>query len=159
MENLLTWPFVIVILVVLGLVLMLGFTCLGSAIGVSNAANTLIGGMRKNPDMFGKGLILAALPSTQGLYGFAAFFLFLLKLSEMTSLTYMQAVLVFATGVAMGFAGFYSALYQAKVAANGISEISNGRDVFGQSLILCVFPELYAILTFASAFLVWIFAL
>jgi V/A-type H+-transporting ATPase subunit K len=159
MENLLTWPLMVTLLVVLGLVLMLGLTSIGSAIGVSNAGNALIGGMRKNPDMFGKGLILCALPSTQGLYGFAAFFLFLIKLSKMSSLTFMQAVLIFVTGVAMGCAGYLSALYQSKVVCNGITEISNGRDVFGNTLILSVFPELYAILTFAAAFLAWVFAL
>ena len=159
MENLLHWPFLVTLLAVLGLVLLLGLTGIGSAIGVSNAGNALIGGMRKNPDMFGKGLILCALPSTQGLYGFAAFFLFLLKLGDMPTLTYMQAVLIFASGAALGCAGYISALYQSKVVSNGIVEISNGRDVFGQTLILSVFPELYAILTFAASFLVWVFAL
>ncbi|MCL2102307.1 MAG: hypothetical protein FWH22_11420, partial [Fibromonadales bacterium] len=148
----------ITLLVVLGFVLMLGLTCIGSAIAVSNAGNALIGGMRKNPDMFGKGLILCALPSTQGLYGFAAFFLFLLQLAEMSTLTYMQGVLIFASCAALGFAGYISALYQSKIVCNGILEISNGRDVFGQSLILCVFPELYAILTFAASFLVYAMA-
>jgi len=37
--------------------------------------------------------------------------------------------------------------------ANGIVEMSNGQDVFGKTLILAVFPELYAILAFAAAFL------
>jgi len=159
MENLLTWPFMVTLLAMLGLVLMLGLTGIGSAIAVSNAGNALIGGMRKNPDMFGKGLVLCALPATQGLYGFAAFFLFLLKLQDMASFTYMQAVLVFAAGAALGCAGYMSALYQSKVVSNGIVEMSNGRDVFGSTLILGVFPELYAILTFAASFLVWVFAL
>lgn len=147
------------ILAMTGLVVMLVLTCVGSSIGVTQAGNSLIGGLKKNPDMFGKGLILCALPSTQGLYGFAAFFLFLLKLSTMTSLTMMQGVLIFVSGVALGAAGYISATWQAKLICNGVVEMSNGQDVFGQTLILVVFPELYAILTFASAFLVWIFCL
>ncbi len=156
METLLTWPF---ILAMLGVALMLAFSCIGSAIGVTNAANALIGSLKKNPDMFGKGLILSALPSTQGLYGFGAFFLFLLKLQEMAAITYMQGILIFAAGAALGLVGYFSAIYQAKIASNAIVEMSNGRDVFGQSMILVVFPELYAILTFAAAFLVYSFVL
>ncbi len=142
-----------------GLAVMLTMTCVGSAIGVTNGGNALIGGLKKNPDIFGKGLILCALPSTQGLYGFGAFFLFLLKMAEMTSFTYMQGILVFASGIALGFAGYFSAVWQSKLVGNGIVEMSNGQDVFGQTLILVVFPELYAILAFAATFLVWVFTL
>jgi len=156
METLFTLP---LILAMLGLAVMLTLPCVGSAIGVSMASNALIGGMKKNPDMFGKGLVLCAIPTTQGLYAFAAFFLFLLKLSGMTELTMMQGALTFAAGCAVGFAGYYSCLHQVKIACNGLVEMSNGRDVFGPTLILAVFPELYAILTFAASFLVWIFAL
>ncbi|MBE6227206.1 MAG: V-type ATP synthase subunit K, partial [Bacteroidales bacterium] len=49
--------------------------------------------------------------------------------------------------------GFYSAIKQASLVANGINEMANGNDVFGKTLILGVFPELYAILAFAAAFL------
>lgn len=154
--TILTWPF---ILAMVGMMLMLTLTCVGSAIGVTNGGNALVGGLKKNPDMFGKGLILCALPSTQGLYGFGAFFLFLLKMAEMTSLTYMQGILVCASGVALGVAGYFSAVWQSKLVANGIVEMSNGQDVFGQTMILVVFPELYAILAFAAAFLVYIFSL
>jgi len=154
MEILVTWPFMVLLLVVLGLLAMLALPSVGSAIGVSLVGNALIGAMKKDPGLFGKGLILTALPSTQGLYGFAAFFLFLLRLSEMQTLTYMQAVLIFAAGVSLGLAGYFSTQYQSKIACNGIVEMSNGRDFFGQTMILTVYSELYAILTFAASFLV-----
>ncbi|MCL2098608.1 MAG: V-type ATP synthase subunit K [Bacteroidales bacterium] len=155
MENL-TLPF---ILVVIGMATMLTGSCIGSAIGVTNGANALIGGLKKNADIFGKGMILAALPATQGLYGFAAFFLYLLKVREMLAFTYMQGVLVCAVGIALGLVGYISASWQSKISANSIVEMSNGQDVFGKSMILIVFPELYAILAFASAFLVLVFML
>jgi V/A-type H+-transporting ATPase subunit K len=43
---------------------------------------------------------------------------------------------------------------QSQLVSNGISAIGSGHDVFGKTLILGVFPELYAILTFAATFLV-----
>jgi len=147
------------ILAAIGLTLMLGLTCVGSAIGVTNCGNALIGALKKNADIYGRGLILTALPSTQGLYGFAAFFLFLQKLAPMPELAMMQGVLIFVAGIALGVAGYFSAIWQSKLVSNGIVEMSNGQDVFGQTMVLVVFPELYAILCFAASFLVWSAAL
>jgi V/A-type H+/Na+-transporting ATPase subunit K len=39
------------------------------------------------------------------------------------------------------------------VSLNAINAIANGQDAFGKGLILAVFPELYAIISFATAFL------
>ena len=104
-------------------------------------------------NIFGSSMILTALPSTQGLYGFAAFFLALSRLKSIADLTLAGGLAILAVGIALGFVGLFSAFYQAKLCANGINEMSNGQDVFGKTLILAVFPELYAILAFAAAFL------
>jgi V/A-type H+-transporting ATPase subunit K len=136
-----------------GMTVMLAVACIGSAIGVTIGGNATIGALKKNPDIFGSSMILCALPSTQGLYGFAAFFLMYSKLKEMTALTLNQGLAVFAVGIAVGIVGLYSAVRQAQLVANGIVEMGNGQDVFGKTLILAVFPELYAILAFAAAFL------
>ena len=68
------------ILAYAGMALMLTLSCIGSAIGVTMAGNTTVAGLKKKPDMFGKAMLLGVLPSTQGLYGFAAFFLMLSSL-------------------------------------------------------------------------------
>jgi len=93
------------------------------------------------------------LPSTQGLYGFAAFFLTLNKVKVLETLSLNASLAILAAGIALGIVGFYSAIKQASLVANGINEMANGNDVFGKTLILGVFPELYAILAFAAAFL------
>lgn len=136
-----------------GLAFMLALSCIGSTYGVTIGGNATIGALKKNPDIFGKSMILCALPSTQGLYGFAGFFLMLGNLSARTSLSLNAALAVLTAGLALGIVGFFSATKQASLVANGINEMSNGNDVFGKTLILAVFPELYAILTFAAAFL------
>ena len=136
-----------------GLAIMLAVACIGSAIGVTIGGNATIGALKKNPDIFGSAMILCALPSTQGLYGFAAFFLMLNKLKVMTALTLNQSLAILAVGIAVGIVGWYSAIRQSQLVANGIVEMGNGHDVFGKTLILAVFPELYAILAFAAAFL------
>ena len=136
-----------------GMGIMLAVSCIGSTIGVTMGGNATIGALKKNPDMFGSAMILCALPSTQGLYGFAGFFLMLNRLLEMPVLSLGQGFAIFAVGVGLGVVGYFSAQKQASIVANGIVEMSNGQDVFGKTLILGVFPELYAILAFAAAFL------
>ena len=136
-----------------GLGVMLVLSCIGSTYGVKIGGNATIGSLKKNPDIFGKSMILCALPSTQGLYGFAGFFLMLGRISSMQTMTYNAALAVLAAGIALGLVGFFSALKQAMLVANGINEMGNGQDVFGKTLILAVFPELYAILAFAATFL------
>ena len=141
------------ILAYIGMAIMLSLTCIGSIIGVTIGGNATIGGMKKNPDIFGKAMILCAIPSTQGLYGFAGFFLMLSKLKGMETLGWGPALAVIAACASLGIVGLYSALRQSQLVANGVNEMSNGQDVFGNTLILAVFPELYAILAFAATFL------
>ncbi|HHV02823.1 MAG: V-type ATP synthase subunit K [Bacteroidales bacterium] len=142
------------LLAYIGLALMLGLSGIGSAIGTVLAGNATVGAMKKNPNIFGSAMILSALPSTQGLYGFAAFFLNLGAINKLNGiLTLNQGLAVFAVGLAMGFVGLISAIKQAQIAANGVVEMSNGHNVFSNTLVLAVFPELYAILAFASCFL------
>lgn len=134
--------------------IMLALACIGSAIGVTVAGNTTIGSLKKNPDMFGKSMILCALPSTQGLYGFAGFFFMLNAIKGLNFEISLGASLAMAAAaVALGFTGYFSARWQAKLCANGINEMGNGHDVFSNTMILAVFPELYAILAFAATFL------
>ncbi|HKM31805.1 MAG: V-type ATP synthase subunit K [Bacteroidales bacterium] len=138
----------------IGMSMMLGLAGIGSAVGTVMAGNATVAAMKKNPSIFGSAMILSALPSTQGLYGFAAFFLNLGAVNKLgDALTLSQGLAVFAVGLAMGLVGLISAIKQAQIAANGIVEMSNGHNVFGNTLVLAVFPELYAILAFASCFL------
>lgn len=141
------------ILAYIGMGLMLALPGVGSSAGVTIGANATIGAMKKRPEIFGSSMILVALPSTQGLYGFAAFFLALNSVQAIDVLTLGQGLSVFAAGLALGLVGLYSAFKQAEIVANGVVEMSNGQDVFGKTMILAVFPELYAILAFAAAFL------
>ena len=137
----------------IGLGIMLALSCIGSTCGVTIGGNATIGALKKNPDIFGSSMILCALPSTQGLYGFAGFFLMLDKLKVLETLSINSALAIFAVGCGLGFVGFFSSVKQASIVANGINEMANGKDVFGKTMILAVFPELYAILAFAAAFL------
>ncbi|MCT4672196.1 MAG: V-type ATP synthase subunit K [Prolixibacteraceae bacterium] len=140
----------------IGIGLMLALSGIGSAYGVTIGGNASVGAMKKNPEAFGSYLMLSALPGTQGLYGFGAFFIFANFGNALNPETmgWLQASGVFGAGLAVGLAGLFSAIRQGQVAANGIAAVGAGHDVAGKTLILAVFPELYAIVAFASAFMI-----
>lgn len=136
----------------LGAALMVGMAGVGSAIGVSKGGSATIGALKKKEEAFASYLVLSALPGTQGLYGFGAFFI--LKPALTAQMTLFDGMAILAAGLVMGFAGLYSAINQGEVCANGVAAIGSGSDVFGKTLILAVFPELYAIVAFATCFLI-----
>lgn len=145
-----------VILAYVGIALMIALSGIGSAIGVSMGGNATIGALKKNEEAFGSYMLLSALPGTQGLYGFAGFFIMNNKIASIgvEALTVAQGVSIFAAGLALGLVGLLSAVKQGSVTANGIAGIGSGYDVFGKTMVLAVFPELYAIVAFAATFLI-----
>ena len=143
-----------VFLAYVGLALMLILAGIGSAIGVSMGGNASIGALKKNPDAFGNYMLLSALPGTQGLYGFAGFFVIYSKGVITDAMSMTQGIAILAAGLALGFVGLFSAIKQGGVTSNGIAAIGSGNDVFGSTMILAVFPELYAIIAFAATFII-----
>lgn len=141
-----------IILAYIGVGLMIGLAGIGSAYGVSMGGNAAIGAMKKNDEAFGNYLILSALPGTQGLYGFMGYFI--LSGYLVPDMPWASAAAIFGAGLALGFVGLLSAIRQGQVCANGIAAIGSGYNVFGNTMILAVFPELYAIIAFAATFLI-----
>ena len=133
----------------------IGLSGIGSAYGVTIAGNAAIGALKKNDSAFGNFLVLTALPGTQGLYGFAGYFMFQTIFGILTpGMTAIQAAAILGAGIALGLVALFSAIRQGQVCANGIAAIGQGHDVFSNTLILAVFPELYAIVALAATFLI-----
>ena len=141
-----------ILLAYLGIALMTGLTFIGSSYGVTICGNAVVGAMKKNPDALGTYIALSALPSSQGLYGFVGYFMMQKFLVD--SITMLNATAIFGAGLVLGFAGLFSSIRQAEVCANGIAAIGQGHNVFSNTLILAVFPELYAIVALAATFLI-----
>ena len=126
-----------------GIAIMLALAGIGSAYGVTIVGNAAIGAAKKVDGKFGNFLVLTALPGTQGLYGFAGYFMFQSIFNILTpEITAIQAWATLASGLVLGFVGLLSAIRQGQVCANGVVSIGQGHDAFGNTLILAVFPEL-----------------
>lgn len=133
-----------ILLAYLGIALMVGLTGIGSAYGVTICGNAVVGAMKKNPDLLGTYIALSALPSSQGLYGFVGYFM--LKDFLVAGIDPFTAAAIFGAGLGMGLVGLFSSIRQAQVCANGIAAVGSGHNVFGATMVMAVFPELYAIL-------------
>lgn len=139
----------------IGIGIMIALSGIGSSYGVTIAGNAAVGALKKDGSKFGNFLVLTALPGTQGLYGFAGYFMFQSIFNVLTpEISAIQSAAVLAGGIAMGLIGLFSAIRQGQVCANGIAAIGQGHNVFGNTLILAVFPELYAIVALAGVFLI-----
>ena len=132
----------------IGLACMLGMSFIGSAYGTTIAGNAAEGALKKNSDSATNYMVLAALPASQGLYGFVAFLMWIGK--DFAA----DGISLFAVGLAVGFICLFSAIRQGQVCANGMAAIGQGHDVFSKTLIFAVFPELYAIVALAGVFLI-----
>jgi V/A-type H+-transporting ATPase subunit K len=128
----------------LGLGLVLALAGVGSAYGTTIAGNAAEGALKRKPEGSGNYMVLSALPATQGIYGFVAFFMLMGKAAE-------SGALVFGIGVSVGLVCMLSAIRQGQVCANGIVGISQGHNVFTNTLIYAALPEFYAILGLVGA--------
>ena len=146
------------ILIYVGIAIMVALTGIGSAIGVTICGNTTVGSMKKNPGGLGSYIGLSALPSSQGLYGFVGFFMatnLVSNLIQNNGINAVSAWAIFGACLTLGVVGLISAIRQAQVCANGVKAIGNGDNVFGATMVMAVFPELYAILSLLVAILIF----
>ena len=128
----------------LGLGLVLALAGVGSAYGTTIAGNAAEGALKRKPEGSGNYMVLSALPATQGIYGFVAFFMLMGKVAE-------SGAMVFGIGVSVGLVCMLSAIRQGQVCANGIVGISQGHDVLTNTIIYAALPEFYAILGLVGA--------
>jgi V/A-type H+-transporting ATPase subunit K len=128
------------------------FAGFGSSIGICIAAQPCDGLLSENPEAFGNILILAALPGTQGIYGFVAAFFCILKIgliggaANVAHLTPQQGMSIFLACLPVGLAGFISGIYQGKTSAAGVQVVAKQSADSMKAVILSALVETYAIL-------------
>ena len=137
------------VLAYLGLGLVLALAGIGSSIGTTIAGNAAEGALKRKPESSGSYLLLSALPSTQGIYGFVAFLVMMGKYTGGT----INGWICFGVGISAGIACLISGIRQGQVCANGIVGVSQGHNVVTNTLIYAALPEFYAILGLVGAIL------
>lgn len=134
----------------LGLGLVLSLAGIGSSYGTTIAGNAAEGALKQRPEGSSNYMVLSAIPASQGIYGFVAFFMMLSKLKADPT----NGFIIFGVGLSVGLVCMISAIRQGQVCANGIVGVSQGHDVFIKTLIYAALPEFYAILGLVGALMV-----
>lgn len=122
---------------------------IGSAKGVGLVGSVVAGTLSEKPELFGKMIILQALPGTQGIYGLLVWF-FTMNFAGFfngtaSSISMTQGVLYFLACMPAAFVGLFSALDQARVAADGVGLVAKNPGEQSKAIILAAMVETYAI--------------
>ena len=115
------------ILAFIGIAFMVGLSGVGSVYGLTMCGNAVVGALKKRPDAMGIYILLSALPSTQGIYGFVGYFMVQKYLTA--GITTLQAAAILGGGIALGLVA-----------------LGSGHNVTAGTMIMAAFPEFYAIL-------------
>ncbi len=126
---------------------------LGSAIGLSTIGNTAAGIIAEDGEKFGKVLPLAAMPSTQGIYGFITALLALFTLDADLSLSATEGMRVFFACMPVALLCAVSGIYQGAVAVGAAGMVAKKDENAGKSLIFPALVETYAVLAFIISIL------
>lgn len=124
---------------------------IGSAIGITIASATISGILSEDGTKFGKLLPLAAMPGTQGIYGFIAavlvlvFFNLLGGTAESMTLAGPVGFKIFLACMPVAFLCLISAIYQGMTAASAAGIVA--ADQPAPALIFPALVETYAVLS------------
>ena len=146
-----------IFLAILGAAFAAGFAGVGSAKGVGIVGEAGAGLLSEDSSMFGRVLILQILPGTQGLYGFLIALIVFIKTGVLSgnavAMTWQQGVAMFAACMPMALVGFFSAIYQGRVAASGVSLIAKKPTELVKGMIMAALVETYAVLALLVSFI------
>jgi V/A-type H+-transporting ATPase subunit K len=130
---------------------------IGSANGVQCAGKAAAGVCAEKPELFGKLLVLQALPGTQGIYGFLVAVLIMVQTGVISGnpadLSIQQGIAYFFAGFPAGIVGWWSGIYQGKTAAASIHMTGKDPDASAKGITMTALVETYAILALLSSIL------
>lgn len=139
-----------VVLGILGAMLAVLMSGIGSAIGVGIAGRAAAGVVTEDPSKFGKVLILQLLPATQGIYGLLIAFIALSQMGVIgggaQEMTTAQGLAYLVASLPIAVVGMFSAIHQGKTAVASIGVVAKKPEQFGKSLLFPAMVETYAIL-------------
>ena len=135
--------------VVVGALLVVTVSCLGSAKGILITTSQAAGVLSEKPELFGKMLVLMALPGTQGFYGFICAIMIALRTGViMGNINISPAVggAILLVAICMGIVEYITALLQAKAATTAINLTGKQPEEGGRAILIPALVETYAVI-------------
>ncbi len=139
-----------------GAIIAVMFGGLGSARGIKIAATQAAGVLSEKPELFGRLLILMALPGTQGFYGFICAIMIALRCGVIAgeiTVTPIVGMAILAVGICMGIVQWRCAIYQGEASAAAINLISKKPEEVGRAIIMPALVETYAVVSLLASIL------
>lgn len=151
------------VLAILGAALAAILPGIGSAYGVRIGGQAATGVLSEKPELFGKLLVIQALPGTQGIYGFLTAVLVMIRLNMLggtaaaidtiTGLSFLLACLPIAV------VGLFSAIFQGQTAVAAIHMTAKQPDASARGITMTALVETYAILALLISILLVFFGI
>ncbi|MFU2158745.1 MAG: V-type ATP synthase subunit K [Caldisericum sp.] len=134
---------------------------IGSGIGITRTTSHAGGILSEKPELFGKTLVIMALPGTQGFYSLVVMFLMLQFFGFVAGTpkaSLSQGIVALFVGISIGLVEFKTALDQARSALSALDLTAKRPEESGRAILLPALVETYAILGLLSGVLLslWI---
>lgn len=133
---------------------------IGSSIGITSISNTAAGIVAEDSEKFGKVLPLAAMPGTQGIYGFITallVFIFFGFFSGEVDITAHEGLRIFFACMPVAFLCLVSGIYQGATAVGAAGMVARGDENAGKALIFPALVETYAVFSLIVTILMLLF--
>jgi V/A-type H+-transporting ATPase subunit K len=146
---------------VLGAMLAVLLGGIGSARGIRISTSQAAGVLSEKPELFGKLLVIMALPGTQGFYAFICAVMIALRsglVGGKVTASPTVGIALFIIGLCMGLVEWKSAVFQGEVAAAAINLTGKRPDESGRAILLPALVETYAVIALLAAILliIWV---
>ena len=135
----------------------------GSAKGVGIVGEAAAGLISEDPSKFGQVLLLQALPSTQGLYGFITAFVIFLRIGvfggDIVQLTTPQGFLFLGAALPIAVVGYFSGIAQGRAAAAGVGIIAKRPEELAKAITFAAMVETFAVFALLASILMLYFGI
>jgi V/A-type H+-transporting ATPase subunit K len=130
---------------------------IGSSIGSGIAGQAAAGVTSEKPELSSKLLILEVLPGSQGVYGLvAAFLVTIFFFGEGKAITNVQGAQILFASLPVALTGFFSGMFQGKVAAAGAQIVAKHPDKSGVAILFSAIVETFAIFGLLMTFILFL---
>lgn len=148
-------------LAAIGAVFVFTLAGLGSANGILISGSQAGGLLSEKPELFGKLLVIMALPGTQGFYGFICAVMAALKcgfISGQISVSPTQGLAIFFLGLGTGMVEWHSAIWQGKASAAAANMVAKQPAEAGKAILIPALVETYAVIALLAniLLLIWV---
>ena len=133
-----------------GIFLAVFLCCTGSAKGIGIVGEAGAGLLTEDSDKFPQILILEIIPTTNGIYGFVAGMLIMVKMNlfsgDMIMLTLNQGALVLVSCLPIAIVGYLAAIMQARIVAGVVGVVAKRPEDLGKGILIAVMVEFFTII-------------